>query len=98
MTKLFFLRPCPIWTVQIPAQSVQDLPDWIAKKLINGGVAIEESTHQERIAERAKMKAEKKAIAVEEAKKLEESKKAEGIPKAPDEPKAEKKAKKGGKE
>ncbi|MCK9571118.1 hypothetical protein M0R72_19370 [Candidatus Pacearchaeota archaeon] len=98
MTKLFFLRPCPIWTTVIPAQSVQDLPEWIAKKLINGGVAIEESTHQERIAERAKRKAEEKAKADEEAKKLEESKKAGGIPKTPDEPKAEKKVKKGGKE
>jgi hypothetical protein len=90
MTRLFFLRPCPIWTTVIPAQSVQDLPDWIAKKLINGGVAIEESKHQERIAERAKRKAEEKA-------KAEEAKKVPDVV-AIEEPKAEKKVKKGGKE
>lgn len=90
MTKLFFLRPCPIWTTVIPAQTVEDLPEWLAKKLINGGVAIEESKHQERIAERAKRKAEEKAKAEEAAKIATEDPKPE--------PKAEKKSKRGGKE
>lgn len=61
MTKLFFLRACPIWTTMIPAASVQEIPDWIAKKLVAGGVAIDEVAHQERIAERAKRKAEAKS-------------------------------------
>ena len=61
MTEIFFLRACPIWNIQIPAQSVQEMPEWIAKKLIAGGVAMPEADHQARISARVKRKAEEKA-------------------------------------
>lgn len=59
--KLYFLRACPVWTTAIPAATVEEMPNWLAKKLIAGGVAIAEATHQERIAARAMRKAEEKA-------------------------------------
>ena len=61
MTNLFFLRACPIWNIQIPAQSTQEMPEWIAKRLITGGVAMLESDHQARMAERSKRKAGERA-------------------------------------
>lgn len=61
MTEIFFLRACPIWNIQIPAQSVQEMPEWIAKRLITGGVAILEADHRARITARVKRKAEEKA-------------------------------------
>lgn len=67
--KLFFLRNCPIWNFQIPAQSVEDLPEWIAKKLINGGVATPLEKYE---ANRAKRKTEKEAA---KAKPIERKKK-----------------------
>lgn len=91
--KLFFLRNCPIWNFQIPAQSIEEIPNWIAKKLINGGVAIDEATHQKQIAERVKRKAEEKAMKEEAAKAS--AKECTVLP-AKKEP--DKKFKKGGKE
>lgn len=87
MTKLFFLRACPIWTTAIPAETVEEIPEWIAKKLVAGGVAIEESKHQERIEARKQRKAAEAKAKAEAAKKP-----------VSDEPKIEKKVKKGGKE
>jgi hypothetical protein len=62
-TNLFFIRSCPIWNIQIPAQSTQEMPEWIAKRLITGGVAMLEEDHRARMAERSKRKAEEKAKA-----------------------------------
>lgn len=97
MTNLFFIRACPIWNIQIPAQSTQEMPEWIAKRLITGGVAIPEAEHQARMAERAKRKADEKAKVEESAKILPEK-----VKKEPDTGATgigpEKKTKKGGKE
>jgi hypothetical protein len=99
MTNLFFIRSCPIWNIQIPAQSVQEIPEWIAKRLITGGVAMLEADHRARMAERSKRKADEKAKVEESAKILPEK-----VKKEPDTGTtvngigSEKKSKKGGKE
>lgn len=57
---LKFLRPCPIWNFQIPAESVEEIPDWIGQRLINGGAAMLKSEWDRNRELRAQQKALKK--------------------------------------